>query len=103
MRTPLGVEPLDGERPMKRVLCHTGTAAALGFNMWISFRVLDDWFGLTAAIAGLVLFPLTAVVLPVAMFFFESSAAGPLSLWPGIFLIAGLQAVLNRRPKKSIS
>ena len=53
---------------MVQVLCHVGTELALLFNMWISFRVLDDWLGLAFALAGLIVFPITAWALPIVMF-----------------------------------
>ena len=81
---------------MKHIFCHLGILLALGFNMWISFRVLDDWYGLVVAITGMLLFPLTVIVLPIAMFFIPSSAAGPFALWPGMVVISILYGV-NRR------
>lgn len=81
---------------MISVLCHAGSVAALLYNMWISFRVLDDWGGFLAAILGLVLFPITTILLPIVMLFVESSAAGPLALWPGIVVIGLLQGLANR-------
>ena len=71
--------------------------AALGFNLWISFRVLDDWMGLGGAVVGIIIFPVTTIVLPVVMFFIPSEVAGPLALWPGIVVIGILVGILNKK------
>jgi hypothetical protein len=78
------------------ILCQFGSVLAVLFNIWVSFRVMDDWFGALGAVVGVVLFPITTIVLPLAMLFYESEAAGPLALWPGIILIGVLQRLAAR-------
>ena len=78
------------------ILFRAITVVALLYNMWISFRVLDAWAGIWAAIASMVLFPLTTIVLPVLMFFIPSSASGPLALWPGIIVIGVFESLARR-------
>lgn len=80
------------------MFCHLGILLALGFNIWISFRVLDDWMGLWGAVVGILVFPITAIVLPVVMFFIPSEAAGPLALWPGVVVVGTLFGILNKMP-----
>lgn len=70
--------------PILRVLA----VLAMLYNAWIIFRVMDDWAGLVAAVVSVVLFPISIIVMPAAMFFIQSSAAGPLALWPAIIFIA---------------
>jgi hypothetical protein len=64
--------------------------------MWISFRVVDAWVGIFMAIASLVLFPLTTIVLPILMFFIPSTEAGPLALWPGIVAASIFEGLARR-------
>lgn len=79
-----------------RPALHVGIAAGLIFNAWISYRVLDEWIGLWAAIASVVLFPITNIVLPFVMFFIPSTEAGPLSLWPGVIVVGVFAGLLNK-------
>ena len=81
---------------MKRIICHIGIVAAIGFNMWISARVLNDWLGLAGAVVGIAVFPITTIILPVVMFFVPSQAAGPLSLWPGIVAVGVLLKIRDK-------
>ncbi len=72
--------------PLLRILA----IIALTYNAWIIFRVIDDWSGLVAAILSVLLFPISNVVMPFVMLFIPSAVAGPLSLWPAIFIIVFL-------------
>ena len=85
---------------MIQILCHVGTGLALIYNMWISFIVLDDRFGLLVSLGGVVVFPITAWALPIAMFFFSSEVAGTFALWPAIILIGILQGIAWRLRKR---
>lgn len=75
--------------------------AAMGYNAWIIFRVVDDWLGLFAAIGSIILFPISIVVMPFLMLFVRSSEAGALTLWPAIILI-GLLDWLARKQNSSL-
>jgi hypothetical protein len=81
---------------LKNVLAHTGIFAALMYNTWISFRVLDDWFGVWGAIGGMVLLPITSMLLPIAMLFFSSSEAGGFALLPGLIVISVLYGISKK-------
>ena len=85
---------------MIQKLCHVGTGLALLYNMWISFIVLDDRFGLLVSMGGVVAFPITAWALPLAMFLFESEVAGRFDLWYAIILIGVLQGIAWRLRKR---
>lgn len=73
-------------------------ALALLYNIWIIARVLYDWSGWLLAIIGVVLTPISIMVMPIAMFFIESTAAGAWALWPGI-IIMGLSESYIRKSK----
>jgi len=71
-------------------------AIAMAYNAWIIFRVVDDWFGLVAAIASLVLFPILITIMPVVMLFVPSQVAAPLALWPPILFVLFLGWVAKK-------
>ena len=81
------------------ILATIGCVLAVTFNIWIAFRVVDGWWGLIAATVSAVLFPLTTLLLPVVMFFIPSDAAGPLAMWPGLFVVGLLtkHSIFGRR------
>jgi hypothetical protein len=81
---------------MKKLI-HAAIVAALLYNAWIAFHVLDDWLGLFAAVGGIVLFPITTIVLPVIMFFVPSDTASALAMWPGLIAIGILGGILNKQ------
>lgn len=72
-------------------------ALAMVYNAWIIFRVVNDWTGPIAAITSILIFPISIIVMPIAMFFIPSSAAGPLALWPAIIFVGFLSWVANRQ------
>ena len=53
--------------------------------------------GFGGAVVGIIIFPVTTIVLPVVMFFIPSEVAGPLALWPGIVVIGILVGILNKK------
>lgn len=75
-------------------------AAALLLNIWIIARVLDDWLGWLAAIIGVLLTPLSVVLMPVAMFFVPSSEADAFALWPGILAIGVAESFISKNKKR---
>lgn len=71
-------------------------ALALLYNVWIIARVLYDWGGILLAVIGVMLTPMSVVVMPVAMFFIPSTAAGPFALWPGILVVGGAESLIRK-------
>ena len=63
------------------------TVAALVYNAWIVFRVVDEWIGIIPAIVGVALLPISMPIMAIVMLFVSSSVAGPLALWPAIVAI----------------
>lgn len=72
-------------------LATIGCVVALTFNAWIVFRVVDEWWGLLAALASVALLPLTMPFLAIVMLFVPSAAAGPLAMWSGILVVGILR------------
>jgi hypothetical protein len=54
---------------------------AVLYAMWITAIVLYEWSGWLLAIFGVIFMPISIFVMPVAMFFIPSHAAGALALW----------------------
>jgi len=77
-------------------------AIAMLFNALIIFRVVDDWLGILPAILSMAFFPISVIVMPIAMLFFSSAAAAPLSLWPAIAVV-GLLEWFARKSGGSLS
>jgi len=71
--------------------------AAMAYNAWIIFRVVDDWLGLLAAIGSIIIFPLSIVVMPFIMLFVRSSEAGALALWPALILIGVVDWIARKQ------
>ena len=83
------------------VLLRLIQAVALSYNLWIGFRVMHEWGGLTFAIIGTIGFAISLVALPVAMFFFPSHTAGPISLWPGLLIFGWAQERIDKINQKN--
>lgn len=43
------------------------TALAMLYNAWIIFRVVDGWVGSITAVGTVVLYPISAIVMPIVM------------------------------------
>lgn len=81
---------------LAKIATNGAMLCAMLYNAWIMFRVVDDWFGILAAVASLVLFPIAQIFVFVGMFIVPSDAAGPLAMVPG-FIVIGICLNLRRR------
>ena len=96
-RRPLaGTLGIKGELTAVIIILRLLAVFAMAYNAWIIFRVVDDWFGLIAAIISVVAFPVSITVMPFVMLFIPSSAAGPLALWPAILFVVALGWVAKK-------
>ncbi len=82
--------------PYAKVILQVSQWLCLLFNMWIAVRVAFDWYGWIGSALSIILTPITVIVMPIAMFFIPSNAAGPLAMWPALIFLAVLQSIVYK-------